>query len=176
MAGMHTPTRPARRPALLCLTLTALAGCGGSVAVTTESIGEARARWERAAVRDYDLDWASAGPRNTRYAVAVRGGRVQAVEIVAPDGRRYPAKPGAPELYGVDGLFTTIADELAQLDQPEPFGRPKGTKAVLRFTPDPRYGYPRSYRRDLMGAPTALAIDVVKFTPAAPPAGTPPAP
>jgi hypothetical protein len=40
---------------------------------------------------------------------------------------------------------------------------------VLRFEPDPKLGYPRSYRRDVLGTPQALAIDVVRFEPAATP-------
>ncbi|MCA1684490.1 MAG: hypothetical protein LC745_00590, partial [Planctomycetia bacterium] len=97
----------------------------------------------------------------------VRRGRVESVETVGPDGRRFPVKPAEPKYYGVDGLFLTIADDLAQLDQPAPFGQPRGSKAVLRFSTDARYGYPRHYRRDVLGAPAALAIDVVRFTPVA---------
>ena len=41
-----------------------------------------------------------------------------------------------------NGLFTTIADELAQLKMDRPFGQPPGTKVVMRFTPDPKLGYP----------------------------------
>ena len=61
-----------------------------------------------------------------------------------------------------------MADELALLDTDKPFGQPKGTTAVLRFTTDPTFGYLRTYRRDVMGAPSALAIDVLRFTPVAP--------
>lgn len=166
---LNVQKRPPRaaRPAriVVLLTLTALTGCAGGEAVTTKSIAEARARWEGANVRDYDLEWTSSGQQNARYAVRVRDGRVRSIESIAPGGLRGVVKPAAPEFYGVDGLFTTIADEFAQLDQAAPFGQPRGTKAVLRFHPDPRYGYPRSYRRDVLGAPTALAIDVVRFAP-----------
>jgi hypothetical protein len=60
-----------------------------------------------------------------------------------------------------------IDEELAQLDTRAPFGQPKGTKAVLRFAPDPELGYPRSYRRDVLGTPLALAIDVIRLEPQA---------
>ena len=36
---------------------------------------------------------------------------------------------------------------------------------MLRFTPDPELGYPRRYRRDVLGTPLALAIDVIRFRP-----------
>jgi hypothetical protein len=165
----------AGRPAALMLSvvLAAVAGCARGEVVTPDSIREARGRWERANVRDYDLEWASSGPSDTHYAVKVRDGQVQTVESIMPDGRRYVVKPANPKFYGVEGLFMVIADELAQLDQPTPFGRPKGTTAVLHFTPDPKFGYPRSYRRDVVGAPTALAIDVLRFTPTSPPGSAP---
>ena len=74
-------------------------------------------------------------------------------------------RPAEPEYYGIDGLFLTIEEELAQLQTATPFGQAKGTKAVLRFTPDPQLGYPRSYRRDVLGTPQVLAIDVTRFDP-----------
>jgi hypothetical protein len=150
----------------LTLTLTLLlVGCAGGVVVTTPSVAEARRVWERANISDYDIEWTSAGPSRAHYAVEVRDGQVQTVASVSPDGRRFPLKPAEPRFYGVEGLFLIIADELAQLDMPTPFGRPKGTRTVLRFSPDPTYGFPRSYRRDVVGAPSSLAIDVVRFEP-----------
>jgi hypothetical protein len=147
----------------------ATAGCAGGEDVTPRSIREARTRWNRANVRDYDLEWASSGLSHSHYVVAVRNGRVDTIQAVAPDGRRYAVKPAEPKFYGVDGLFMVISDELAQLKADAPFGQAKGSKAVLRFTPDPRYGYPLRYRRDVLGTPTALAIDVIRFTPNPPP-------
>jgi hypothetical protein len=144
-----------------------LAGCAGGEAVTLNSIAAARARWDGANIRDYDLEWTSSGLSNAHYVVSVRDGRVSLVETIAPDGRRGVVRPAEPEYYGVEGLFTIMADELAQLDQPAPFGQPKGTKAVLRFAADPKIGYPRRYRRDVVGAPMALAIDVIRLSPVA---------
>jgi hypothetical protein len=151
---------------LFGLALAAFSGCAGGEVVTPQALRAARARWDKAGVRNYDLEWSSAGPRNASFVVRVRDGQVEKVETVAPDGQRYRVKPALPKYYSVEGLFLTIAEDLAQLNQPMPFNRPKGTKAVLRFTPDPDYGYPRRYRRDVMGATAALAIDVVRFTPA----------
>ena len=87
------------------------------------------------------------------------------MESVASDGRRFEVHPADPRFYGVDGLFTTIADELEQLKSDRPFGQPKGTKMVMRFTPDPQLGYPRSYRRDVLGTSQGLAIDVIRLIP-----------
>lgn len=148
------------------LSIFAVAGCAGGENVTSATLKAAKTRWENANVRDYVIEWTSSGPTNARYIATVHDRKVVTVEGVAPDGRRYPVKPAEPRYYGVDGLFLVIADELAQLDLGTPFGRPKGSKAVLKFTTDPEYGFPRRYRRDVVGAPVALGIDVVRFEPA----------
>jgi hypothetical protein len=162
--------------AVSCLSWVVSTGCAGGENVTKESIRAARARWDKADVRDYDLEWASSGLSRSHYVVSVRNGRVRSIESIAADGRRHEVTSPEPKFYGVDGLFMIIADELAQLDGVAPFGKPKGTKAVLRFTPDPVLGYPRSYRRDVLGSPMALAIDVLRFTPSPSPTPVSPAP
>ncbi len=158
---------------LLAPLLLALPGCGGGVDATNDSVATAEAKWKAANIRDYDLEWANAGLGTGHYRVFVRGGEVKAIYSVIPGGREVVARPGAPRLYSVDGLFTVIRDEIAQRDQPEPFGQPKGTSAVLRFTPDPELGYPRSYRRDVMGTPKGVSIDVLRLD-RDPPAEVPP--
>ena len=69
--------------------------------------------WEQAGIRDYDLEWTAAGMNHAHYFVTVRGGVVRKIESVAPDGRKFEVHPAEMRFYGVDGLFTTIADELA---------------------------------------------------------------
>ena len=152
-----------------------LAGCAGGEDVTAQSLRVARQRWERSAIRDYDLEWTSSGLSNSHYRVTVRGGKVRAIESVFR-GKGTEVHPADPKYYGVEGLFMIIADELAQLEGKAPFGQPKGTRAVLRFTPDPTLGYPRSYRRDVLGTPLALRIDVIHFDPNPPLARTTPSP
>ena len=162
---MMPTTRPAGAVRLaLLLVLPMLAGCAGGQDVTPRAIREARRLWDRAGIRDYDLEWTSTGLRNSHYRVKVRNARVESIESVY-QGKTYPVRPGKPQYYGIDGLFQTIEEELAQLQTAAPFGQPRGTKAVLRFTPDPQLGYPRSYRRDVLGTPQVLALDVTRFTP-----------
>ena len=108
------------------------------------------------------------GAQNNHYFVTVHGGEVRKVETIRPDGQRFALKPADTRFYGVDGLFLTIADELAQLKTDRPFGQPAGTKVVMRFKPDDKLGYPRWYRRDVMGTSLAIAIDVVKLIPKTP--------
>jgi hypothetical protein len=142
------------------------ARCTGGQPVTAESLALARRAWEEAGIRNYDLEWMASGNMSAHYLVTVRHGQVAQIESIAAGGRKFAVHPADPRFYGVDGLFTTIADDLAQLGTGQPFGQPKGTKVVMRFTPDPRLGYPRSYRRDVLGTPQALAIDVIRLIPA----------
>ena len=147
------------------------ARCSGGQTVTPEAIAEARKIWTGAGIRDYDLEWMASGMSSAHYFVTVRRGEVRKVESVAPDGRKHELHPAEPRFFGVDGLFTTIADEMAQLKSDRPFGQPKGTKVVMRFAPDAKLGYPRFYRRDVLGTTQGLAIDVVRLIPVQPGTG-----
>jgi hypothetical protein len=152
-------------PMVVGVAICVVAGCSRGQPVTPETIADARKVWARAGIRDYDLEWTAAGMNHAHYFVTVRGGVVRKIASVAPDGRRFEVHPADVRFYSVDGLFTTIADELAQLKMERPFGQPSGTKVVMRFTPDPKLGYPRSYRRDVLGTSQGLAIDVIRLIP-----------
>jgi Family of unknown function (DUF6174) len=161
----HTSESVRVAKVVLIVSSVVVAGCGGGRDVTPRAIRDARRTWERADLRDYDLEWISSGAQNAHYRVFVRGGEVQSVRTVLPDGREIEAHSAQPESFGVDGLFQVLEEELAQLRADRPFGQPPGTTAVLRFDPDPRLGYPRSYRRDVVGAPKGIAIDVIGLVP-----------
>ena len=148
--------------------IAAASGCAGGQEATPDAIKQARDLWTKADIRDYELDWTVTGAQNNHYFVTVHDGKVGTVESVRPDGQRFALKPAETRFYSVDGLFLTIADELAQLKTDHPFGQPAGTKVVMRFKPDPALGYPHWYRRDVMGTSLAIAIDVVKLVPQAP--------
>src|SRR5262249_43353268 len=141
-------------------------GCSGGEDVTAERLSAARKLWASAGFRDYDLEYTTA-PANGHFFVTVRSGIVQKVESVQPEGARVELHPGAPRYYSVDGLFVTIADELAQLNERAPFQYPKGTKIVMKFKTNAKLGYPEWYRRDIMGAKAGARIDVVAVTAAA---------
>jgi Family of unknown function (DUF6174) len=145
-------------------------GCAGGQEITAEAINQAKQVWKTADIRDYDLDWTVTGAQNNHYYVTVRGGDVRKVESAQADGRRFELHPSETRFYSVDGLFLTIADELAQLKTDHPFGQPQGTKVVMRFKPDKKLGYPLWYRRDVMGTSQAIAIDVIKLVPLTSPA------
>ncbi len=142
-------------------------GCAGGREVTPEALNSAKDLWARAAIRDYELEWTTSGMNSARYLATVHGGLVHKVESIQPDGGRIPVT-GEARYYGVDGLFLTIASELAQLNSENPFGQPKGTKVVMRFEPDPKLGYPHWYRRDVMGTLRGVRIEVTRLVPLAP--------
>ena len=138
-------------------------GCSGGETVTAENIEAARQLWAKAGIRDYDLEYTTA-PANGHFLVKVRAGEVKKVEAIQPGGARNELHPGAPRYYSVDGLFTTIADELAQLRKANPFEQPKGTTIVMKFKANAELGYPEWYRRDVMGASRSARIDVLNLT------------
>jgi hypothetical protein len=148
---------------IVIVPLLAVAGCASGENVTPQALTRAKQKWAAANIQNYNLEWTSTGPRTSRYRVTVRGGKVQRVDSILPDGRAIEMHPAKPRYYGVDGLFLVIEEELAQLQTENPFGQPKGTTAVLRFTPDPKLGYPTSFRRDVMGTPQGVAIDVIRL-------------
>jgi Family of unknown function (DUF6174) len=152
---------------MLCIlaTVGAASGCGGGQDVTPEAIDRARQLWTKAGIRDYDLEWTVAGAQSNHYYVTVRGGEVQKVESIVPDGRRIVLKSFDTRYFSVDGLFLTMADYVALLKNDRPTGDSNEARVVMRFKPDPKLGYPQWFRRDVMGSTQALAVDVVKLVP-----------
>jgi Family of unknown function (DUF6174) len=155
--------------AVSVLSAVAAAGCSQGEAVTADSLATARAAWTRAGIRDYQLEWQASGTNSAHYIVTVRNGVVTNIESKTSQGDWITAHPAEPRFYSVDGLFTTIADELAQLKTDRPFGQPRESKIVMRARFDPKLGYPLSYHRDVMGTTQSLAIDVLRLTPSTSP-------
>jgi len=142
-----------------------VAGCSRGELVTADSMATAKATWTRAGIRDYQLEWKVSGTNSAHYVVTVRDGAVTLVTMQTPKGEWITVHPAETKAYSVDGLFTTIANELAQLKSDHPFGQPPGSKVVMRARFDPKLGYPLSYSRDVLGATQGTAIDVIKLTP-----------
>jgi hypothetical protein len=140
-------------------------GCSGGQEVTPEAVDQAKRFWTQANIKDYDLDYTVRGRIPAHYLVTVRDGEVRKIESVGPDGRHELPSP-QPRYFGVEGQFLTIKEDLVLARRDEPFGQPKGTKVVMRFQPDPKLGYPRWYRRDVLGTPLSIAIEVNALTPA----------
>jgi hypothetical protein len=161
-------SRPAARRlarfSILALTVPIL-GCDGGQTVTPEALQQAKRVWAKAEIRDYDLDWTVKGSNNAHYFVTVRGGEVRKLELVRPSDEKVLLHSGEPQSFGIDGIFKTIADEILIEKSAQPFGQPKGTKVIMRFQPDAKLGYPHWYRRDVLGTPFSVAIEVKKLIP-----------
>jgi hypothetical protein len=159
------------RFALAAVVAAAVAGCSRGEPVTADSLAAARQTWGRAGIRDYQLEWKATGASPAHYLVTVRDGAVARITSRTPDGSWIEVHPAEPRFYGVDGLFTTIADELAQLKTGHPFGQPADATVVMRASFDPKLGYPISYHRDVLGVERGLAIDVIRLIPTNGPVG-----
>lgn len=157
--------RHCRQLPVLLVVILPVVGCSNGQQVTEEAIAGAKQLWSAAAIENYDLEWTVTGANNAHYHVTVRGGEVRKIELEQPDGGRVELKSPAPRYFGVDGLFLTIANELALMKTDRPFNAPKGTKVVMRFQPDSKLGYPHWYRRDVMGTSQTMTIDVLKLLP-----------
>jgi hypothetical protein len=141
------------------------AGGMGSEALprlTREDFEAAQARWKDKAPGSYDLDIVVAGSRPGTVHVEVRGGAVTAMtrDGVAPSQRR------TWDVWTVEGQFDVIALELAAASEPEAdFGGAKGSQLVLWAIFDPEYGYPRRYRRVIIGSPQEADWETMRFNP-----------
>ena len=169
------------RRIVAALALLVFSGCSGGEDVNTRTLSKAQALWDGAGIRDYDLEWTTSGDREGHYLVFVRGGVVRRIHAFVEDRRarvvrEIVVKPGDPSYYGVEGLFRIIREEQAQMEvDPAPFGQPKGTRVLLRFAPDTKLGYPKRYRRDVVGRPKGLALDVIRLERSTAPIPLPPA-
>jgi hypothetical protein len=132
---------------------------------TADAIGQAKQSWALVGIRDYDLEWTVTGPKNAHYYLTVRGGEVRKLEPLQSEGHRLELSPPSPGCFSVDGLFLTIANEIALMKIDGPFNQAKRTKVVMWFESDPVLGFPHLHRRDVMGRLQAITIDVLKFVP-----------
>jgi hypothetical protein len=140
--------------------------------VTPETLEAAKTLWKQAGITDYELEWTVTGPNNAHYLVKVQGGDVRRLEMIQPNGDRTERRSFEPRFFGIDGLFLTMADDLARCGVDKASSRPRDPKVVMRFSPDAKLGYPHWYRRDMMGTTQGMQIDVLRLHLTAPAAGS----
>jgi hypothetical protein len=132
---------------------------GAPPELTESALEAARERWEAAGPASYTLDLQMSGALSDRRHVEVRNGRVVEMTI---DGDR--ASEGAWEYWSVDGLFDTMATELANARQPPAsLGLADGSQLVLRASFDRELGYPTRFLRHIMGHQRGTEWEVVAF-------------
>jgi len=131
-------------------------------ALTRAAYEEARLRWSRSAMADYDLDLLVEADRLApqRYRVEVRGGQVTRFE----QNGRLDSDGSAGAQYTVPALFEVIERELEMAAGPTVPGAPVGS--VLRGEFDPERGYPLVFKRIARRGQSTF-IRMERFTPRA---------
>jgi hypothetical protein len=132
-----------------------------ATALLTESDYEAAIkRWQQRGPESYHLDVILTAGRPGRVHVEVRHGEVARMtrDGVVPKQKR------TWDYWSVPGQFDTIGRELEMRQDPATsFGAPPGTQVVLRAAFDPELGYPRRFRRDVLGMRQEVQWEVVNF-------------
>lgn len=126
--------------------------------LTRESLDGARRRWQSAGVSSYVLRYRMHG---SEYDVVCRQGRVESVTV----NGQTPTS-GDWKAYSVDGLFTTLEQELENAsDAAGPFA--EGAQPVLlRVRFNRELGYVERYLRSSGGIGRGATIDHVALRPA----------
>lgn len=126
---------------------------------TPQEFAAAQARWEAAAIRDYDLELEVEGGQHGKYRVTVRGGAPTAV--LRND---QPVPERTWHYWTVPGLFKIMAEDQAGLDDPQRvFQAPPGAKVVLQAEFDSQLGYPARYRRAVLETGNETSWQVTRF-------------
>jgi len=129
------------------------------VELTAADLAAAEARWQQSGCDDYDLTVQLSGRRSGVFKVRVRDGKSVQVTLDGISPRR-----GTWETWTVPGQFETLGLELENAaDGTGPFGAPPGATVVLRVQFDPELGYPREYRRSVLGTPLEISWEVTEF-------------
>ena len=182
-AGFHmsslqpdpVPTRTIARRRVGPIVLGTLLGLLGMVAVLTVVVFWSReklpiltqadydaalARWDRNKPSDYDLDLELHGNRAGQIHVEVRGGEVM---HMTRDGVE-PRQKRTWDYWSVPGQLDTIGQELEMSKTPAiSFGAPGAAQVMMWAEFDAKYGYPRHYRRVVLGADFEVDWIVTRF-------------
>jgi hypothetical protein len=149
------------KPLALALVWTLVLGTGchrpALPDLTPEELARARARWEQASVRAYDLDLTVEGTQLARAGIHLEV-RADSVTRAERDG---VAMTGDTSAYSVSGLFLTLDLKAT----PTQVGAPPGYQVYVQAVFDPTRGYPQHYRRIVGGSNTRVEVEVVRFTP-----------
>ena len=125
--------------------------------LTPESLESAVARWGAEGPASYDLELALSGREQGSILLEVRGGEPTAMKRngVVPQRRTWE--------------YWTIPEQLAMIEREQTgdprqlFGVDDRSQVILHAEFDPRFGYPRRYRRQVLGADQEIHWEIVKF-------------
>lgn len=126
------------------------------VPLNREILDEARDKWERAEIDDYEMVFTMA---DGEYAVRVHAGRITSL---TRDGQSTTTH--RPMDFTVDGLFDTLERELEAIDDPaSPLGGDART-TLLRVRFNPEFGYVERYVRVVGGTGRSNTIVLKSIT------------
>ena len=116
--------------------------------LTPDSLDAARAAWQAAGIRSYDLTLVMSGTElsSGEYRVQVRDGEAR---TIVRDGI---AVTGSGEAYTIDGLLKLLGQELVLAETPQrSYGAPAGYRAYLFARFEGERGLPLRFRRVVGG-------------------------
>jgi hypothetical protein len=128
--------------------------------LTSADYEAAVARWEKNGPAGYDLDLELAGSRPGKIHVEVRDGQVTHMirDGVEPSQRR------TWDYWSVPGQLDTIGDELEMAKHPAiSFNLRSDTTVAMWAEFDPVFGYPRQFRRAVLGTPYEAQWTTTRF-------------
>lgn len=124
-----------------------------------EDLVAARAKWEAARVRDYDIVIRLSGRQSGEIKVSVRGGEPTAM---TRNGVQ-PKQERTWEPWTVPGMFDTLDVDFENAKNPkEKFGN-DAAGVNMRCLFDERYGYPKKYLHQVLGRHQDLEWEVTEF-------------
>lgn len=118
--------------------------------------------------------WHDHGPASYRLELSLSGNQVAHIQLEVQDGDvteityngRPPRQRRVGEYWTVPSQFDMIQRELSGADDPQRgFGAPPDSTVVIKAEFDPAYGYPKRYRRHVLGTATEIAWTVTRFEP-----------
>ena len=128
--------------------------------LTRAAYEQAVARWEAHGPASYDMDVEIRGRRAGQVQIEVRNGEVTQM---ARDGHT-PQQRRTWDYWTVPTLLDTIGQELDMAADPVAgFHAPAGSVVVQQAEFDPTLGYPRRYRRLILGTPLDVEWIVMRF-------------
>jgi len=124
-----------------------------------EDLAAARAKWEAARVRDYDITIQLSGRQSGEIKVSVRDGEATAM---TRNGVQ-PKQERTWEPWTVPGMFDTLDVDFENAKKPkEKFGN-DAAGVNMRCLFDEQYGYPKKYLHQVMGRHQDLEWEVTEF-------------
>jgi hypothetical protein len=133
--------------------------------LTQTKFDAAEKRWREQGPKSYRMDIHIGGRQPGELHVEVRNG-----EVTGAARNGVPLKEARTwDPWSVDALLDIVGEELAaaadSAQAAKKFGVPEGATILQAAVFDEKYGYPRRYRRSVLGTPMDLDWEITRFEP-----------